>query len=216
MASNRPRKTLRPIGATPARAKRQIRPGGRSARVRASVLQAAFAVLTQKGYDDFTIADVAARASVHETSIYRRWGTRTALAVDACLHFAEAALPIPDTGSLRSDLVGLVRSLADMLTSPQGRAMLALTVARDPNSVAARRAYWRQRFDLARAIFDRAVSRGEFPRQANPIVFLETLIAPLYFRLLVSDEPIEEWPTNEMIDHLLRPFQVSAVARKSR
>ena len=215
MASKRPHKTLRPAVAAPAPAKRQVRPGGRSARVRTSVLEAAFAVLTEKGLEHFAIADVAARARVHETSIYRRWGARTALVVEACLHFAEAALPVPDTGSLRSDLVALLRGVAHMLSSPQGRAMLTLTVARDPNSVAARRSYWQKRFNLARAIFDRAANRGEFPRQTDPIVFLETLIAPLYFRLLVSDEPIEEWPINEMIDHLLRPFQDSAAARKS-
>ena len=201
-------------GTAPAPAKRQKRPGGRSARVRASVLQAAFAVLTQKGVHDFTIADVAGRAGVHETSIYRRWGTKTRLAAEACLHFTEAALPIPDTGSVRSDLVTLLRRLTDLLKSPQGRAMLALTA--DPDSAAARRAYWQRRFTLLRPIFDRAVSRGEIPRLADPMVFLEALIAPLYLRLLVTDEPIEEWPMSEMIDRWLRAFQDSASAQKSR
>ena len=215
MAQERQHKRLRRIGAAPARAKRPVRLGGRSARVRASVLQAAFTILTQRGIDDFTIADVAVRAGVHETSIYRRWGTRTGLAVEACLHFAETALSIPDTGSLRSDLVALLRRLTNLLTSPQGRALLALAVARDPDAVAARRAYWQRRFNLARAIFDRAVSRGEFPRHADPIIFLEALIAPLYLRLLVTDEPIEEWPSSRMVDHLLFAFQASPSARKS-
>jgi AcrR family transcriptional regulator len=216
MVREQQRKRHRPIGSAPARAKRQVRLGGRSARVRTSVLRAAFTVLTEKGIHDFTIADVAARARVHETSIYRRWRTRLNLAVEACLHFAEAALPIPDTGSLRSDLVVLLRRLADFLTSPQGRAMLALATTRDPNSVAARRAYWQQRFNLVRVIFDRAVSRGEFPRHADPVVFLEALIAPLYLRLLVTGEPIEQWPTSKMIDHLLLPFQACAATRKRR
>ena len=214
MAQERQHKRLRRIGAAPARAKRPVRLGGRSARVRASVLQAAFTILTQRGIDDFTIADVAVRAGVHETSIYRRWGTRTGLAAEACLHFAETALSIPDTGSLRSDLVALLRRLTNLLTSPQGRALLALAVARDPDAVAARRAYWQRRFNLARAIFDRAVSRGEFPRHADPIIFLEALIAPLYLRLLVTDEPIEDWPSSRMVDHLLFAFQASPSARK--
>jgi AcrR family transcriptional regulator len=188
--------------------RRGRRPGGRSARVRSAVLQSAFAVLTEKGIDAFTVAEVASRAGVHETSIYRRWGTLTALALEACLHFADTALAIPDTGSLRSDLVALMARLTALLSSPQGQAFHALSGSRHPDAVAARRSYFRQRFDLARVIFDRAVSRGEFPRHADPMVFLETLIAPLYLRLRVTGEPLEDWPTNEMIDRLLAAYAV--------
>jgi AcrR family transcriptional regulator len=188
---------------------RKKRPGGRSARVRASVLDAAFLVLTQKGIEDFTIADVATRAGVHETSIYRRWGTKSALAVDACLHFAEAVLPLPDTGTLRSDLTALLQRLIDVMDSPQGQALLALSVSRDAAVVAARRAYWRRRFDMVRIVFDRAKSRGELPRDLDPTVLVEALIAPLYLRLLVTEEPLEEWPANEMIDRLLSAYGVS-------
>jgi len=186
------------------------RVGGRSARVRSSVLQSAFAVLVEKGSDAFTIAEVAARAGVHETSIYRRWGTRTALALEACLHFAEAALAIPDTGSLKSDLLAFLERLGVLLASPQGQAFLALTAYRQPDAVAARQMYFRQRFGLARVMFDRAVSRGEFPRRTDPSVFLETLVAPLYFRLLITGEPLDEFPRGEMINRLLTTYGASS------
>jgi AcrR family transcriptional regulator len=186
--------------------RRGPRPGGRSARVRSAVLQSAFDLLTEKGIDAFTIAEVAMRAEVHETSIYRRWGTPTTLALEACLHFADAALAIPDTGSLRSDLGVLMQRLIALMSSPAGQAFLALGTSRHPDAVAARRSYFRQRFDLARVIFDRAVSRAEFPRHADPIVFLETLIAPLYLRLLVTGEPLEDWPGAEMVDCLLTAY----------
>src|SRR5262249_1063329 len=105
----RPRKAGRitAIGRAPAAPRKRL--GGRSARVRSSVLQAAFTVLMKKGIDAFSIAEVAEKAGVHETSIYRRWGTKHALARDACLHRAEVSLAIPDTGSLRSDLVALLK-----------------------------------------------------------------------------------------------------------
>src|SRR5262250_1094302 len=129
------------------------RPGGRSARVRSSVLHAAFQVLMKKGIDAFTIAEVAARAGVHETSIYRRWGTKHELARDACLHQAEGALPMPDTGSLRSDLVALLERLVALLNSPEGRVLLTLSLSQHPHVVAARHAHWRRRFGLLRTIF---------------------------------------------------------------
>jgi AcrR family transcriptional regulator len=171
--------------------------------VRSSVLQAAAAVLMEQGSEDFSIAEVAARAGVHETSIYRRWGTKGALAVDASLQFAEAAIAIPDTGALRTDLIALLDRVAGFLTSAQGQAFLALTASRRPEVVAARRSYFQQRFDLALVIFDRAVGRGELPADVEPSMVLEALIAPLYLRLLVTGEPLDEWPRDEMVDRLL-------------
>src|SRR5262249_22766294 len=156
------------------------RPGGRSARVRSSVLQSAFELLVRKGLDAFSIADVAAQSGVHATSIYRRWGTKDALGRDACLHHADVALPIPDTSSLRADLVALPDRLVAWMASRQGRFLLALSSSQHPHVVSARRSYWRKRFDLIRPIFEKAKSRGEFPRQTEPIEFLEMLIAPLY------------------------------------
>jgi AcrR family transcriptional regulator len=189
-------------------AKRRRRLGGRSARVRSAVLQSAFQLLMEKGIDAVTIAEVAARAKVHETSIYRRWGTKHALARDACVHYGEVALAIPDTGSLRSDLVALLERLIAILRSPQGRTVLALSLSQHPHVVAARQGLWQRRFDSIRTVFDKAVSRGEFPRHADSMAVLETLIAPLYFRVLITGGPLENWPTNEMIDRMLTAYAV--------
>src|SRR5262249_7797371 len=180
--------------------KPQRRHGGRSARVRQSVLQSAFAVLIQEGFEAFTIAGVAQRADVHETSIYRRWGSRTALALEACLYFAEDALEIPDTGSLRTDLAPLLPRVVALPTPPPGQALLALSVSQDPDAIATRRDYWRTRFDLAKTMFERAASRDELPHQVDPTIFLEALIAPLYLRALVTAEPLQDWPCEEMVD----------------
>ncbi len=84
------------------------RTGGRSARVRAAVLDATIALLRDEG-NDFGIPQVAARSGVHETSIYRRWGSREALIVDAVRTHIGEEIPIPDTGTLRGDLSGSLR-----------------------------------------------------------------------------------------------------------
>jgi len=203
----KPRQRRRSVRPARASAKPRPRLGGRSARVRASVLEAAFAVLTEKGFHAFTIAETAARAGVHETSIYRRWGTKHALATDACLHFAETALPPPDTGSLRSDLVALLQRLVAYLASPQAHSLFwALGLPQDAEARAARQTYWRQRFSSIRVVFDRALSRGEFPAGVDPLEFFEVLIAPLYLRLLVTGEPLDEWPYEEAMDRLLTAY----------
>lgn len=179
------------------------RPGGRSARVRDAVLKAAFEVLTEIGVENLTIAEVAARAKVHETSIYRRWGSRRSLILDASLRATEGAIPVPDTGSLRSDLVALIGRAAKMLDTPQGRAILALMQLHDEELLRAKREFWRRRFERLQPIFDRAVARGEFPRDADPIILLQVLIAPLWFRLSVTGETLDDWPVADLVDRLL-------------
>jgi AcrR family transcriptional regulator len=210
------KQTLRTPSRAPklASAKRQRRVGGRSARVRSSVLRVAFEVLTEKGFHALTIGEVAARAGVHETSIYRRWGTKEALTLEASLHFAETAVPIPDTGSLKSDLVKLLKNFVTLMASPKGQVLIAMSVAKHPEGVIARQAYWQRRLETMRIILDRAVSRGEFSRHADPIVFLETLIAPLYFRALVNGQSIKDWAYEELIDQMLSGYGATARRRQ--
>src|SRR5882757_423779 len=120
-------KSQRPSAATITRPRQpRDRPGGRSARIRSLVLEAGFAVFVEKGFEAFTVAEVADRAGVHQTSIYRRWKTRSALAMDCCLHYAEATIPTPDTGSLRSDLTTLLDSVVAVYSSPQGQALVRM------------------------------------------------------------------------------------------
>ena len=179
------------------------RVGGRSARVHDSVLKSVFELIAEAGIENFSVAGVAARAGVHETSIYRRWPSRDGLILAACRHFMEDAVPVPDTGALRSDLVALMLHARAMLTSRRGQVIVILTQLQNPNARAVRHEYWQRRFAMLRPIFDRAVERGEFPREADPIAALQTLIAPLYFRLLVSIEKLERWPVADEVDRLL-------------
>jgi AcrR family transcriptional regulator len=187
----------------------QRRVGGRSARVRAAVLRSAFELLLEKGFEAFAIGEVAARAGVHETSVYRRWRTRGALALDACLTFAEDVIPIPDTGALRSDLIALLSDVRGLLLSPQGRALIALVRLGDTELDIARRSFWTRRLGAAAVIIHRAVARHEIAPRTDARIFLETLIAPLYFRVLVSLEPIETWPIADLIDRQIASWQVT-------
>ncbi len=182
----------------------QRRPGGRSARVRAAVLSAALDALRANGIEGFTIADVARRAGVHETSIYRRWGTPEKLILDALLDQSEQLLPVPDTGELRADLITFLAELAAMLTEPAGRALLHALAGptTNPTVLESRAAFWQGRYDLVRVMLDRAIERGELSPSVDQRLLLEALIGPLHFRTLLTGEPIEpEYP--EALVHML-------------
>jgi AcrR family transcriptional regulator len=192
----------------PSRRGKGARPGGRSAKVRAAVLREAFGLLLKAGLEEFSIAAVARRADVHESSIYRRWETKTALLLDACLNFAELNIPSPATGCLRSDLITLLRRIKELLESPQGRILQALVTAVDPEAREVRRQFWRARFAAASEIVERAKSRGEIVEEVDSSELIEALVAPLHFRAFISCEGIEAWPIESMVDlHLtaLRP-----------
>jgi AcrR family transcriptional regulator len=185
----------------PARARRT---GGRSARVRAAVLRATLDALLAGSPDDLSIRDVAQRAGVHETSIYRRWGTRANLVLDAALSEIEAAVPPPDTGSLRGDLLALVASIAAFISTPTGQVLLHLAVKDDlPEEQGVRERFWAERFTTGQQVLHRAEARGELRAGLDYRLTVETLIGTLFVRVLLTREPVDDAVTGRIVDLVL-------------
>lgn len=171
------------------------RPGGRSARVRASVVHAFLELLVESGYSQLTFEALAERAGVHKTTLYRRWGTRENLLLDVALESADAAVPVPDTGSLEGDLVQVAHEVAAYLQVPAAQAMLRAVVAEamaEPKLASAVRQFWAVRFGRMGAIVGRAAARGEVLVTLEPDLVLEALVGALYLRVLVRQERIDD------------------------
>ena len=167
------------------------RPGGRSARVRAAVLDATLELLLAHELEGLKVSEVAERAQVHETSIYRRWGTRENLLLDALLSATEQ-LQVPDTGSLRTDLTAYATDLAKFLATPVGRALeQTLAAGDDPETQRARDRYWASRYERSRQMITRAIDRGELPDIVQPRLILEMLVSPVHFRAVLTREPVD-------------------------
>ncbi|APA95782.1 TetR/AcrR family transcriptional regulator [Nocardia seriolae] len=181
------------------------RTGGRSARVREAVLSATLEALADNGFDQLSIGLVAERAGVHETSIYRRWKSRDRLIFDALLEHSEQHLPVPDTGSLRGDLVEFNRALVAIVESPLGTALGRVMAGGidDPELAAARADFWHLRMDAAQIMLDRAVARGELSAAPDPWLVLETLTAPVHFRKLLTREPFDDGYAERVVDLVL-------------
>jgi AcrR family transcriptional regulator len=150
--------------------------------------------LALRGYDGLSFEEVAARAGVHKTTVYRRWGDRSALVLDAMLELSSQTVPVPDTGTLRGDLRTLARAIAANLSSPQVAAIMRALVAarREPRIADAVSRYWRARFGLVAEVVQRGVERGELPAGSSPDLVIEALIGPLYLRALVTDGVLDE------------------------
>jgi AcrR family transcriptional regulator len=193
------------------------RPGGRSARVRRDVLDATVQLLIERGGEPLSIAEVASRSGVHETSIYRRWGTREKLVIDALLTHSAHELPTPDTGSLREDLAALERTLVAYVSTPLGLAQSRslASPSDDPLVEEARAGFWQKRLEAAGVVVRRAIDRGEVPPTTDPRLIIEMLVAPIHFRTLMSHQPIEEPLAQQIADILIDGVGRSGGAQSS-
>jgi AcrR family transcriptional regulator len=157
-------------------------------------MRATLEELAAVGYASFSLEGVAARAGVHKTTVYRRWRNRENLLLDAMLERWREQVPIPDTGTLRSDLRAYGNALVAGLRVPEIEAAArAVASIGDPNSqlATASRAFWATRLDLASQIVERAVARKEISPEVDPRIVIEAVIAPIYFRLLLSSEKLD-------------------------
>jgi AcrR family transcriptional regulator len=162
--------------------------------VRADVLAATTELLGESGYEDLSIEAVATRAGVHKTTVYRRWPTKAELIADALSARSEDRVPVPDTGTLAGDLAALAHAIVANIGSDVGGAMARTLVAASITSteVAATGAgFWAGRLARTGVIVERAVARGELPAGTDPRLVIETLIGPLYVRLLLTGAPLD-------------------------
>ncbi|WP_280234199.1 TetR/AcrR family transcriptional regulator [Nocardia cyriacigeorgica] len=173
-----------------------VRPGGRTARVRTAVLDAAGDLLAEHGFAHLDLSEVAARAEVGKTTVYRRWRTPTGLIADLLTDMAEQSLPRADTGALLGDLTANARLVAKTLTDPrQGRlfrAVIAAATCDDTTAAALRRFYDIRLTEWSPCITD-AIARGEAPPGTDPRAVLTAVSGPLYYRLLASGDPIDDF-----------------------
>ncbi len=173
----------------------RARPPGRGPKVRAAVLAATLTELTENGYAALTVENVARRSGVHKTTIYRRWKDRESLVADAVTDLAAAKVPFPDAQDIGADLRKLARSFVRFLNSPTGKTVVAALLsdaARIPEFADARHRFFEDYFRQAEPVISGAIARGELPAATDPSELVRTLVAPIYLRLLVTAEPIDE------------------------
>ncbi|MFD8985843.1 TetR/AcrR family transcriptional regulator [Streptomyces sp. NPDC059564] len=194
------------------------RPVGRGLKAQAAVRAATLAELLDRGYAELTVEGVAQRAGVHKTTLYRRWKDRESLVVDALSEHFATDIPTPDTGAVETDLLALARALVRSMTGPVGRAVqtaMYSDAGRLPEIAEAKRRVFADRFRRAEPVVARAIERGELPADTDPVELIKTLAAPIYFRLLVSADPVEEGAAEQAVRITLAAARAGALARGS-
>ncbi|MEW2612699.1 TetR/AcrR family transcriptional regulator [Streptomyces sp. NPDC047880] len=184
-------------------------PAGRSGRPRsaeadAAILAATREALVELGWSKLTLGDVATRAGVAKTTLYRRWAGKNELVVDAVAELFDA-LELPDCGSLAADIEGVVLQFATILALPEARSGLMAVVAEATRDEALRERIRASVVDRQKRLVlegrARAQVRGELPAEEDPesaartvdLIF-DMVAGAVVHRTLVSAEPAdEEW-----------------------
>jgi AcrR family transcriptional regulator len=147
-----------------------IRPGRKRDHSRDEViLDSTLAVLAEHGYEGMTIDLVAAHAGMARATVYRRWPTKADLVVDAVSRMSQGDVDLeqlPDTGTLRGDMLAMIRPFDDERQQIRIQALVALlSVARTDDRLAevAQNAGVGPWVAVSRLLIARAVDRGEYP-----------------------------------------------------
>jgi AcrR family transcriptional regulator len=169
-----------------------MRVGGRSERVVADVLKATIAELGRAGYASLRIEDVATRAGVNKTTIYRRWPTKAAL-VEAALRSWRPPLEAPDTGSIEGDIGALAVDMADRAASPVKRSLARVIHAEldHPEVAAIARALRAEAQRPWLAVIERAVARGDLPAGTDAALVVDVIWGTLLTRLRVDERALD-------------------------
>ncbi|WP_028812174.1 TetR/AcrR family transcriptional regulator [Streptomyces flavidovirens] len=172
-----------------------VRPGGRTAKVRAAVLEATQEALVEGGFHGLNLDRVAARAGVGKTTVYRRWGSAAALVADLLRDMAEQSLPAADTGSLEGDLLANAHLVRQTLTDPRMGPVFQAVIAAaacDEECATALNGFYATRIHEWVPCVERAAGRGEVPAGTDAGEVVRAVSAPLYYRFAVSREPLGE------------------------
>ena len=193
-------------------AETQARRGGRqrSSETEQAILQVTRELLVEAGVQGLTIEKVAARAGVAKTTIYRRWRDKDELALAVVLDMVEQVVMLPELGDTRRELLAFVNAAVEVLGSTlMGRVMQGLVsdLATDPELAQAFRdgAVSVRDAEVERLV-QRGIARGDLRPDTDAGSAHELLIGPVYYRLLLTGQPLDRAFAKRTVDAVLRAF----------
>ncbi|HKN98582.1 MAG TPA: TetR/AcrR family transcriptional regulator [Pseudonocardiaceae bacterium] len=178
-----------------------------------AIFDATLAELAEVGYWRLAMERVAARAHASKASLYKRWPNRAELVIAALHHQGGEPDPAPDTGSLREDVLTLLRRGAQRLDSLFGeaaRGLMAENLTNPERTANLRANMFTGRNRLMREILERAVARGDIPEAAIKPHLIEFAPALVDHHFLIHGAPIPDHVLRHIVDDILLPALTNA------
>jgi AcrR family transcriptional regulator len=175
-------------------------------RSRAKVLDVTAELLFERGFGGASVDEISRRSGVAKTTIYRHWPTRADLLRDACSRISTPQ-DVPDTGSFEGDVTALMTNLAHLLRSAKWTSVLPSIIdaaERDPD-IADMYSKLQQGYSAPfETVMQRAVRKGELPKETDAAVLIAALTGPLFYRRWFSREPLTDAFAKQIVRRLIR------------
>jgi AcrR family transcriptional regulator len=175
-----------------------------------AILDAALELVAEVGYDGLSMDALAERARASKATIYRHWSGKAEIVAEAVRCRAQEKLEVvPDTGSLRGDLLELLTSSCEVFAAEDGALMAAVLWAMRTDPVLAelmRTQMVEGKRDVVREVVDRAIARGECPAETDATGAAEVMPAMVMSRLLVTGEPLDDAFCVHLVDDIMLPL----------
>jgi AcrR family transcriptional regulator len=182
----------------------------RSAECHGAILDSVLELMQKEGYNAVTIEGVARHAGVGKQTIYRWWGSRAELILEAFANHAADLVPTPDRGSLREDLEVFIAAGFKRLSRDYGAIMRGLMAdaVLDPDfNKILREAFIFKRRAATRVILERGVKRGEVAKNADLELMIDMLFGPVWFRLLVQHAKLDAGFARQLVGAVIGAFE---------
>lgn len=181
----------------------------RSDRAHRAILDAARDLLIEGGFAGLRLERVAARAGVGKATIYRRWPSKEALALELLLELAAPHIAVEETGDTRAELLAAVnnsiRAVTETPFGPVIRALLSEIALNPSLGEPFRSTVVRARRDEVARVVGRGAARGDLRPEADAAVATELLVGPVYFRLMFGGD-LGGGFADQIVDSVLRGF----------
>ncbi len=172
------------------------------------IFEATLHVLDEVGYDLLTMDAVASRAKASKATLYRRWNGKPELVVAAIMaHKGEPV--VPDTGTLRGDLLEAYCGGDGGLNDPLAQSVLSAVVTamgRDPEFAEVyRRDFIGPKIESSRAIYERARERGEVHPDVDLSVLAPALAGIVLHRAFLLGDTVTPGLVARVLDEVILP-----------
>jgi AcrR family transcriptional regulator len=185
----------------------------RSEQADRAIMAATLELLAEKGIAGMSIEEVASRAGVGKATIYRRWSSKGALALDAFLAEFQQQQPLPDSGSLRGDLLASLRAWVRAVTRTAVGRILADLIGEMQHDKDLAVSYRAQVLEPLRQqhriMLDRAIARGEIPASTDREVALDLMFGAAQHRLLLGHLPLTDRFVQQVVDMIVAGIQAT-------
>ena len=182
---------------------KQRRPGGRTADVTRRINQAVLELLVEGGIDACTFQNMAGRAGVERSTLYRRNPDRWPTIIGAIIELAERETASFETGSFRDDLFSTLNNLMKVLSSPLGPALIEVAGALQAGAAPGQaERFWASRQQQLAPMFDAAIVRGELATDVDRDRLFAMAAGPIYFRRFIASQPLTEVWVRQVVDEV--------------